>query len=90
MTLKQKQALLAYLGYYDGPLDGLWGEKSQRATIDFQRPQGDNPVGQIGGDVIFQSGAVFQMRGILVILIQRIRQLHYILPHPDFHHSRFR
>ena len=37
MTLKQKQALLAYLGYYDGPLDGLCGEKSQRATIDFQR-----------------------------------------------------
>ena len=37
MTLKQKQALLAYLGYYDGPLDGVWGEKSQRATIDFQR-----------------------------------------------------
>ena len=37
MTLKQKQALLAYLGYYDGPLDGLWGEKSHRATIDFQR-----------------------------------------------------
>ena len=36
MTLKQKQALLAYLGYYNGPLDGLWGEKSQRATIDFQ------------------------------------------------------
>ena len=37
MTLKQKQALLAYLGYYNGPLDGLWGERSQRATIDFQR-----------------------------------------------------
>ena len=37
MTLKQKQALLAYLGYYDGTLDGLWGEKSQRATIVFQR-----------------------------------------------------
>ena len=37
MTLKQKQALLAYLGCYDSPLDGLWGEKSQRATIDFQR-----------------------------------------------------
>ena len=37
MTLKQKQALLAYLGYYDGPLDGIWGEKSQWATIDFQR-----------------------------------------------------
>lgn len=37
MTMKQKQALLAYLGYYDGPLDGLWGDKSQRATIEFQR-----------------------------------------------------
>lgn len=37
MTLKQKQALLAYLGYYDGHLDGLWGAKSQRAVIDFQR-----------------------------------------------------
>ena len=37
MTLKQKQALLAYLGFYDGPLDGLWGAKSQRAVIDFQR-----------------------------------------------------
>ena len=37
MTAKQKQALLAYLGYYGGTLDGLWGEKSQRATIDFQR-----------------------------------------------------
>ena len=37
MTLKQKQSLLAYLGYYDGQLDGLWGDKSQKATIDFQR-----------------------------------------------------
>ena len=37
MTAKQKQALLSYLGYYDGSLDGLWGEKSQRSTIDFQR-----------------------------------------------------
>ena len=37
MTIKQKQALLAYLGYYEGQLDGIWGEKSQMATIDFQR-----------------------------------------------------
>ena len=40
MTMKQKQALLAYLGYYDGPLDGLWGEKSQRATRAFQADYG--------------------------------------------------
>ena len=37
MTLKQKQSLLAYLGYYVGQIDGIWGEQSQRATIDFQR-----------------------------------------------------
>lgn len=37
MTTKQKQALLAYLDYYDGPLDGIWGEKSQKATEAFQR-----------------------------------------------------
>ena len=49
MTLKQKQALLAYLGYYDGPLDGLWGEKSQRATIDFQRDFGGISVDGICG-----------------------------------------
>lgn len=30
MTITQKQCLLTYLGYYDGPLDGLRGEKPQR------------------------------------------------------------
>ena len=37
MTLEQKQCLLRYLGYYNGNIDGIWGDKSQRATIDFQR-----------------------------------------------------
>ena len=37
MTTKQRQNLLAYLGYYSGDIDGIWGEKSQQATIDFQR-----------------------------------------------------
>ena len=37
MTMAQKQCLLRYLGYYSGPLDGICGEQSQRATIDFQR-----------------------------------------------------
>lgn len=37
MTLEQKQCLLRYLGCYKGEIDGLWGEKSQKATIDFQR-----------------------------------------------------
>ena len=50
MTMKQKQALLAYLGYYDGPLDGLWGKKSQQATIDFQSDFGGISVDGICGE----------------------------------------
>ena len=37
MTIEQKQCLLRYLDCYTEAVDGIWGEKSQRATIDFQR-----------------------------------------------------
>lgn len=37
MTVKQKQALLAYLDYYCGRLDGIWGDLSRKATEAFQR-----------------------------------------------------
>lgn len=37
MTVKQKQHLLAYLGYYPEPVDGIWGEKSRLATQLFQK-----------------------------------------------------
>ena len=37
MTAKQKQCLLAYLGYYTLEIDGNWGPASQEATLDFQR-----------------------------------------------------
>ncbi len=37
MTTKQKQHLLAYLGYYTGTVDGIWGELSRQATEAFQR-----------------------------------------------------
>ena len=50
MTIRQIQCLLAYLGYYDGPLDGLWGEKSQKATIDFQHDFGGISVDGICGE----------------------------------------
>ena len=50
MTIKQKQALLAYLGYYDGRIDGMWGEKSQRAAIDFQRGYMDTVDGIFGAE----------------------------------------
>ena len=35
--MAQKQCLLRYLGYYTGVIDGLWGQQSKLATIDFQR-----------------------------------------------------
>lgn len=50
MTLEQKQCLLRYLGYYTGAIDGVWGEGSQLATIDFQRDFGGISVDGICGD----------------------------------------
>lgn len=40
MTDRQKQCLLSYLGYYNGMIDGIWGQKSQDATILFQDDYG--------------------------------------------------
>ncbi len=37
MTIKQIQHLLAYLGFYTGAVDGVWGQQSQKATIQFQK-----------------------------------------------------
>ena len=37
MTVKQKQCLLAYLGYYVGEIDGIWGTLSKVATLAFQQ-----------------------------------------------------
>ena len=36
MTIKQKQHLLAFLGYYRGAVDGIWGNASRQATECFQ------------------------------------------------------
>ena len=35
MTNKQKQCLLAYLGYYVGDIDGIWGSMSRAAMAAF-------------------------------------------------------
>ena len=45
MTAEQKQCLLRYLGYYAGEIDGIWGQKSRQATLDFQRSYMDNASG---------------------------------------------
>ena len=48
MTIKQRQHLLAYLGYYVGNVDGIWGTLSKTATVAFQKDFGLNPDGVCG------------------------------------------
>jgi hypothetical protein len=50
MTIKQRQNLLAYLGYYVGNIDGEWGTLSKTATKAFQKDFGLNPDGICGDD----------------------------------------
>ena len=40
MTNKQKQALMAYLGYYVGAIDGIWGSGSREAAKRFRADYG--------------------------------------------------
>lgn len=44
MTVKQKQCLLAYLGYYAGNVDGIWGPLSQNAANAFERDWGSGEI----------------------------------------------
>ena len=52
MTIKQRQNLLAYLGYYVGAIDGIFGSGSREATKTFQRDffQDESKVDGICGD----------------------------------------
>lgn len=47
MTIKQKQAVLAYFGCYENAIDGIWGPKSVEGTKKLQKLLG------IGCDGIF-------------------------------------
>lgn len=48
MDNKQKQHLLAYLGYYTLEVDGIWGNGSAAATKQFQEDYGLDPDGIFG------------------------------------------
>lgn len=48
MNTKQKQALLFYLGYYVGAIDGKWGSGSKEACKAFQRDFGLTADGACG------------------------------------------
>lgn len=49
MTIKQKQCLLAYLGYYVGDIDGKWGQLAMIATEAFQKDYGGLTIDGICG-----------------------------------------
>ena len=48
MSIYQQQCLLAYLGYYRGAVDGLWGSASREACRQFQSDYGLDPDGVCG------------------------------------------
>lgn len=48
MTIRQKQCLLYYLGYYVGEIDGDWGTLSKTATKSFQKDYGLTADGIFG------------------------------------------
>lgn len=49
MTNRQRQHLLAYLGYYVGDVDGNWGTLSKTACTSFQKDFGGIVVDGFGG-----------------------------------------
>jgi len=49
VTVRQRQHLLAYLGYYEDVVDGIWGRRSQEACSAFQRDFGTITVDGFGG-----------------------------------------
>jgi hypothetical protein len=50
MTIKQQQALLFYLGYYVGNIDGEWGTLSKTAAKAFQKDFGLKDDGVCGAE----------------------------------------
>jgi hypothetical protein len=74
MTIKQKQCLLEFLGYYDpennnkvNNVDGIWGEKSAAATKAFQADYGleaDGIFGPLTEKEILEVVATGKMPGL--------------------------
>lgn len=49
MTIKQKQCLLSFLGYYEGAVNGIWKDECKGATTRFQEDFGGIAVDGICG-----------------------------------------
>jgi len=54
------QQRLHTVGYYDGPVDGLWGPETQSALLRFQRNRGIEPTGKLDDETanVLRSDAI--------------------------------
>jgi peptidoglycan hydrolase-like protein with peptidoglycan-binding domain len=55
-SVQAVQARLRALGFYAGPVDGVWGQGTQMAIGQFQRQRGLQPDGQLGPATITAMG----------------------------------
>ena len=55
-SVRAVQARLRTLGFYGGPVDGVWGEGTQVAIANFQRGRGLTPDGQLGPATVSAMG----------------------------------
>lgn len=51
-AVTQLQTQLTNLGYYDGPISGVFGELTQSAVINFQQRNGLSPDGIVGAETL--------------------------------------
>ena len=55
-TVKEIQSKLRDWGYYRGPVDGIYGSKTEEAVKYFQRKNGLNADGQVGNQTLAALG----------------------------------
>jgi|GEM_PF-6420289 len=54
-VLRQIQANLKLLGYYQGSIDGIYGPMTKKAIIDFQKAKGLKQTGQSSKELLIQT-----------------------------------
>jgi N-acetylmuramoyl-L-alanine amidase len=55
-SVRALQARLRNLGFYNGAVDGVWGEGTQTAIENFQRARGLQPDGLLGPATVTAMG----------------------------------
>ncbi len=55
-SVRAVQARLGALGFYSGPVDGVWGQGTEVAIEGFQRARGLSPDGQLGPATVTTMG----------------------------------